>query len=95
MRGNPWGVEIYNLSTLFVHVIGSLPIPMCFLLQSTLSMIPGILSNKTIAIFSNFILYAIYKVRAWELHLALVRQNTVDMFGFLMHLWSCDLVHGL
>ena len=31
------------------------------------------LSNKTVAIFGSFILYATYKVRAWELHLALVK----------------------
>ena len=31
------------------------------------------LSNKTVAMFGSFVLYAIYKVRAWKLHLALVR----------------------
>ena len=55
----------------------------------------GTLSNKTIAIFGRFVLYAIYKVRAWVLHLALVRRNDVDTFGLLMHLWSCDLAQGL
>ena len=53
------------------------------------------LSNKTVAIFGSFVLYVIYKVRVWELHLALVRQNIVDMFGFLMHLWSCELIQVL
>ena len=53
------------------------------------------LSNKTIAMFGSFVLYAIYTVRTWKLHLALVRQNNVDMIGFLLHLWSCDLVQGL
>ena len=31
------------------------------------------LSNKTVAMFGSFVLYVIYKVRVWELYLALVR----------------------
>ena len=41
MRGSLWGVEAYKLSAEFVHVVGFLPVPMYFLLQNTLSRIPG------------------------------------------------------
>ena len=41
MRKSLWGVEAYKLSAEFVHVVGSLPVPTCFLLQNTLSRIPG------------------------------------------------------
>ena len=36
-----WGVEAYKLSAEFVHVVGSLPVPTCFLLWNILSRIPG------------------------------------------------------
>ena len=44
MGKNPWGGKVYKLSAVFVHVIGSLPVSMCFLLWNTLSRIPGIAS---------------------------------------------------
>ena len=40
MGKSPWGGEVYKLSAKFVHVVGSLLVPMCFLLQNTLSRIP-------------------------------------------------------
>ena len=41
VRKSLWGVEAYKLSAEFAHVVGSLPVPMYFLLQNTLSRIPG------------------------------------------------------
>ena len=41
VRKSLWGVEAYKLSAEFVHVVGSLLVPMYFLLQNTLSRIPG------------------------------------------------------
>ena len=37
----PWGVEVYKLSIVFVHVVSSLLVPMYFLLWNILSRIPG------------------------------------------------------
>ena len=48
MRGNLWGVEAYKLSAEFVHVVGSLLVPMYFLLQNTLS---KILSTAFVLVF--------------------------------------------
>ena len=42
MAKNPWGGEVYKLSAVFVHIVGFLLVPMCFLLQNTLSRILGI-----------------------------------------------------
>ena len=36
-----WGIEVYNLLIVFVHVVGSLLVPTCFLLQN----IPSRISN--------------------------------------------------
>ena len=44
MGKSPLDVEVYKLSAEFVHVVGSLLVPMCFLLQNTLSKIPGTVS---------------------------------------------------
>ena len=41
MRKSLWGVKAYKLSVEFAHVVGSLPVPMYFLLWNTLSRIPG------------------------------------------------------
>ena len=41
MGKNPWGGEVYKLSAVFVHIVGSLLVPMYFLLWNTLSRIPG------------------------------------------------------
>ena len=41
MRKSLWGVKAYKLSAEFAQVVGSLPVPMYFLLQNTLSRIPG------------------------------------------------------
>ena len=41
MGKNPWGGEVYKLSAVFAHVVGSLPVSMCFLLQNILSRISG------------------------------------------------------
>ena len=39
MRKSLWGVEAYKLSAGFAHVVGSLPVPMYFLLWNILSRI--------------------------------------------------------
>ena len=41
MRESLWDVEVYRLLAEFVHVVGSFLVPMYFLLQNTLSRIPG------------------------------------------------------
>ena len=41
MRGSLWDVKAYKLSAEFAHVVGSLLVPMYFLLWNTLSRIPG------------------------------------------------------
>ena len=41
MVGILWGIEVYRLSTVIVCVVSFLLIPMCSLLWSTLSRIPG------------------------------------------------------
>ena len=41
MVGILWSVEVYRLSTVIVCVVSPLLIPMCSLLWSTLSRIPG------------------------------------------------------
>ena len=60
MRKSPWDGEVYKLSAEFAHVIGSLPVPTCFLLQNTLSRIPGtasVLVFHGVRGFVNFILF--------------------------------------
>ena len=55
-------------SDIFVNVGGHFQPPIILLEQ-----VEGVkytLSNKTVAIFGSFVLYAIYTVRTWELHLA-------------------------
>ena len=44
MEKNPWGGKVYKLSAVFAHVVGSLLVPMCFLLWNTLFRISGIAS---------------------------------------------------
>ena len=44
MGKSPWGGKVYKLSAEFVHVVGCFLVPTCFLLQNTLSRIPGIAS---------------------------------------------------
>ena len=44
MRGSLWDIKAYKLLAEFVCVVGSLPVPMYFLLQNTLSRIPGTVS---------------------------------------------------
>ena len=41
MERNPWGIEVYKLSIVFVHVVSSLLVPTCFLLQNTPSRVPN------------------------------------------------------
>ena len=41
MRKSPWDGEVYKLSAEFVHVVGFLPVPTCFLLWNTPSRISG------------------------------------------------------
>ena len=41
MGKSPWDGEVYKFSAEFVYVVGSLLVPMCFLLWNTLSRIPG------------------------------------------------------
>ena len=41
MRESLWGVEAYKLSAEFVHIVGSLLVPTCFLLWNILSRISG------------------------------------------------------
>ena len=38
---SPWSGKVYKLSAEFAHVVGSLLVPTYFLLQNTLSRIPG------------------------------------------------------
>ena len=44
MGKSPWDGEVYKFSAEFVYVVGFLPVPMYFLLQNTLSRIPGTVS---------------------------------------------------
>ena len=44
MRGSFWGIEAYKPLAEFVRIVGFLLVPMYFLLQNTLSRIPGIAS---------------------------------------------------
>ena len=60
MRKSPWDGEVYKLSAEFVHVVGSLPVPTCFLLQNILSRIPdtaSVLVFHGVRGFVNFILF--------------------------------------
>ena len=41
MRKSLWDIEAYKLLAEFMHVVGSLLVPTYFLLQNTLSRIPG------------------------------------------------------
>ena len=75
MRKSPWDGKVYKLSAEFVHVVGFLLVPTCFLLWNTLFRIPD---TASVLVFCG--------VRGFcQFHTLLLLSDLVEGWRSLVH----------